>query len=319
MIDFEGVRDGQARAGRRGRRTVGGGAGRTTRAISADLIRATRRRDSIADVIFVPDDPPPTTRSPRTSTEVGLAWTLGHVIVHLTASAEEAAFLGAELARGVEPHGRSRYEVAWPTLITIEAARARLLESERMILASLDTWPDEPHLDVVFTTAKGTTAERAGPLPRWPDAHRRPSRPGLGVVQPGSSRPDPAPEPAQTPTHRKIDRTWTGPRWSYECDATCPTQFDSRLVERAKGRDPEAFASLVRPRLDRLMRTARAILGHDADAGDALQDALTRAWQGLPGLRDPDQFDAVADPDPRQCLPDRRSSSVRGRGSERSA
>lgn len=70
-----------------------------------------------------------------------------------------------------------------------------------------------------------------------------------------------------------------------------PAQFDSRLVERAKGRDPEAFASLVRPRLDRLMRTARAILGHDADAGDALQDALTRAWQGLPGLRDPDQFD----------------------------
>jgi RNA polymerase sigma factor (sigma-70 family) len=71
-----------------------------------------------------------------------------------------------------------------------------------------------------------------------------------------------------------------------------PTQFDSRLVERAQGRDPDAFASLVGPRLDRLTRTARAILGHDADAGDALQDALTRAWQGLPGLRDPDQFDA---------------------------
>ena len=69
-------------------------------------------------------------------------------------------------------------------------------------------------------------------------------------------------------------------------------QFDNRLVEAARDRDPEAFAVLVRPRLDRLMRTARAILGHDADAGDALQDALTKAWQGLPGLRDPDQFDA---------------------------
>ncbi len=69
---------------------------------------------------------PPRTRSPTDAAEVGLAWTLGHVIVHLTASAEEAAFLGAELARGVEPHGRSRYEVPWRTLVTIEGARARL-------------------------------------------------------------------------------------------------------------------------------------------------------------------------------------------------
>jgi RNA polymerase sigma-70 factor (ECF subfamily) len=73
---------------------------------------------------------------------------------------------------------------------------------------------------------------------------------------------------------------------------TLNASFDNHLVEAARERDPEAFAALVRPRLDRLMRTARAILGHDADAGDALQDALTRAWQGLPGLRDPDQFDA---------------------------
>ncbi|MGH2513178.1 MAG: RNA polymerase sigma factor [Candidatus Limnocylindrales bacterium] len=69
-------------------------------------------------------------------------------------------------------------------------------------------------------------------------------------------------------------------------------RFDSSLVQRARERDPEAFEGLVRPRLERLRRIAQAILGHDADAGDALQDALTRAWQGLPGLRDPDEFDA---------------------------
>jgi hypothetical protein len=44
--------------------------------------------------------------------ELALPWTLGHVIVHITASAEESAFLAAELARGVHRRtGRSRFEV----------------------------------------------------------------------------------------------------------------------------------------------------------------------------------------------------------------
>jgi hypothetical protein len=47
--------------------------------------------------------------------------------------------------------------VPWPTLTTIAAGRARLGESQRMLEASLDSWPDEPHLDVVFTTQRGTT------------------------------------------------------------------------------------------------------------------------------------------------------------------
>jgi RNA polymerase sigma-70 factor, ECF subfamily len=63
------------------------------------------------------------------------------------------------------------------------------------------------------------------------------------------------------------------------------------LIERASRGDPAAFAALVGPRFDRLARTAAAILGQDADAADAVQEALIRAWQGLPGLRDPDQFD----------------------------
>lgn len=156
MIDFGAVHDGRLELGDLAAgRSVADLAG-ATRATTAELLR---RLEGAADpdVIFVPDDPLAQDTFAEDAAEVGLAWTLGHVIVHLTASAEEAAFLAAELARGVQPHGRSRFEVPWPAMVTIEAGRARLLESERMILASLETWPDEPHLDVVFTTAKGTT------------------------------------------------------------------------------------------------------------------------------------------------------------------
>jgi RNA polymerase sigma-70 factor, ECF subfamily len=64
------------------------------------------------------------------------------------------------------------------------------------------------------------------------------------------------------------------------------------LLDRAKRRDGDAFAELVHPRLAGLLRTATAILGHEEDASDALQDALSRAWRGLSGLRDEDRFDA---------------------------
>lgn len=80
------------------------------------------------------------------SEEVGLSWTLGHVIVHTTASSEESAALASELARGVPFHGRSRSEVPWESVTTIAQCRARLEESRRMRLASLDTWPDQPDL-----------------------------------------------------------------------------------------------------------------------------------------------------------------------------
>ena len=81
------------------------------------------------------------------SEEVGLSWTLGHVIVHTTASSEESAALASELARGVPFHGRSRSEVPWESVTTIAQCQARLEESRRMRLASLDTWPDQPDLD----------------------------------------------------------------------------------------------------------------------------------------------------------------------------
>jgi hypothetical protein len=105
------------------------------------------------DVVFVPQDPQANDPYAGTEAEVNLAWTLGHVIVHVTASSEESTFLAAELARGV-PHreGRSRFEVPWDTVTTILACRQRLEESRRVRIASLDVWPDEPHLDNVYTS-----------------------------------------------------------------------------------------------------------------------------------------------------------------------
>src|SRR5512143_417756 len=69
-----------------------------------------------ADVTFQPIDPEANDTYAATEAEVHMAWTLGHVIVHVTASAEESAFLAAELARGVKYHGRSRFEVSWQTV-----------------------------------------------------------------------------------------------------------------------------------------------------------------------------------------------------------
>ena len=101
-----------------------------------------------ADVVLVPDDPEAYDEFADTVEEVDLAWTLGHVIVHTTASAEEAAFLAAELARGVSMRvRRSRAEVPWERVTTIAQCRERLEESRRMRLASLAMWPDQPDLE----------------------------------------------------------------------------------------------------------------------------------------------------------------------------
>ncbi len=109
-----------------------------------------------ADVVFVPEDPDAFDEYAATEEEVGLSWTLGHVIVHTTASAEEAAFLAAELARGVKRRGgRARFEVPWETVTTMEQVRHRLQESRRMRLASLDMWPDKPHLDNSYMRKRG--------------------------------------------------------------------------------------------------------------------------------------------------------------------
>ncbi len=105
-----------------------------------------------ADVGFQPIDPDAYDAYATDESEAGLVWKLGHVIVHATATAEENAFLAAELARGVPAkRRRSRYEVPWQTVTTIAQCRQRLEESRRLRLASLAMWPDVPHLDNVYT------------------------------------------------------------------------------------------------------------------------------------------------------------------------
>lgn len=87
--------------------------------------------------------------------EEKISWTLGHVIVHLTASMEESAALATELARGVTFHGRSRWEFPWREATTILFCRARLSESRSMCLASLDMWPNPPHTENTYVPAEG--------------------------------------------------------------------------------------------------------------------------------------------------------------------
>lgn len=111
-----------------------------------------------SDVTFVPSDPKANDTYAVNPEEVDLAWTLGHVIVHTTASSEESAFLAAEIARGVNWRGgRARYEVPWRTVTTIQQCRERLEESRRMRLASLELWPQPPHVENTYEPRPGIT------------------------------------------------------------------------------------------------------------------------------------------------------------------
>jgi RNA polymerase sigma-70 factor, ECF subfamily len=64
------------------------------------------------------------------------------------------------------------------------------------------------------------------------------------------------------------------------------------LVQRAQRGDHDAFAALAGAVIGRLGRTARLILRDPELARDAVQESLIGAWRDLPGLRDPDRFDA---------------------------
>ncbi|MBV6394212.1 MAG: hypothetical protein KPEEDBHJ_03464 [Anaerolineales bacterium] len=148
MIDFTPVREKKATL-----RDLAPGLGRDDLARELnemyDHIQSLIREATDADATFQPVDPA-ADDAYAVEGEESIAWTLGHVIVHLTASMEESAALSAELARGVEFHGRSRWEVDWKTVRTIETCRERLEDSRRMCLAALDMWPREPHLENTY-------------------------------------------------------------------------------------------------------------------------------------------------------------------------
>jgi RNA polymerase sigma-70 factor, ECF subfamily len=76
-----------------------------------------------------------------------------------------------------------------------------------------------------------------------------------------------------------------------------PSQFAADLttddlVSRARRVDRIAFASFVESRLDRVFRTASAMLNNEADAQDVVQEAFLATWQQLPRLREASAFDA---------------------------
>ena len=62
-------------------------------------------------------------------------------------------------------------------------------------------------------------------------------------------------------------------------------QSESRLVSAARAGDAAAFAELVAPHLDVAFRAAFLITGSAADAQDAAQEGLVKAWQALERFR----------------------------------
>ena len=86
------------------------------------------------------------------------------------------------------------------------------------------------------------------------------------------------------------------------------------LVERAQSGDREAFEGLLERWLEPALRTAHAILGNDADARDATQDAFLQAWRELRRLRRPRALRCLAQPHPRQPLPHRPQQPLANHG-----
>jgi RNA polymerase sigma-70 factor, ECF subfamily len=68
--------------------------------------------------------------------------------------------------------------------------------------------------------------------------------------------------------------------------------MEREIVAQAQGGSREAFAALVHGSVDRLYAIAYRILRDADQAEDAVQQALIDAWDDLPGLHDPERFDA---------------------------
>ena len=109
------------------------------------------------DIVFEPEDPD--ANDPYAVTgEEAIGWSLGHLIAHVTASTEEGAAFSSLLARGIPATERPRYETPWRDMRSVAQARQRLEESRRMRNAYLQTWPQEPFLDVHRVVSERFTA-----------------------------------------------------------------------------------------------------------------------------------------------------------------
>lgn len=139
-----------------------------SRQFSIDDIRATSNQllDTLTDIInqasdeqivFLPTDPDADDPY-AVEGEEKIGWSLGHLVLHVTASSEEGFSRSSVLARGIViPSSiRLRYEDSWHTHCRTQAeCLQRLEESRRMRNAYLDTWPKSPHLDVLVDSKPG--------------------------------------------------------------------------------------------------------------------------------------------------------------------
>jgi RNA polymerase sigma-70 factor (ECF subfamily) len=89
---------------------------------------------------------------------------------------------------------------------------------------------------------------------------------------------------------------------------------DEQLVRKAQRGDQEAFRRLVETHRNRLYTLAVRELGSSADADDAVQEALIRAWRALPRFRAQASFSTWLYRICLNAISDQRTRSARGGG-----
>ena len=89
---------------------------------------------------------------------------------------------------------------------------------------------------------------------------------------------------------------------------------DTGLVKRAQKGDAAAFAQLVENEKHRLYTLAARELGSGADAEDAVQEALIRAWRALPRFRAESRFSTWIYRIQLNAIHDQRAKRSRGGG-----
>ncbi|WP_052344257.1 sigma-70 family RNA polymerase sigma factor [Bacillus ndiopicus] len=68
------------------------------------------------------------------------------------------------------------------------------------------------------------------------------------------------------------------------------TNLQNSLVEKAQNGDEQAFYDLIKPLQKQLYRMAYVYVQNENDAVDIFQQAIIRAYEGLPKLKEPQYF-----------------------------